>query len=142
VEIIYANIKTGYEEGRSYSNPRFFNGQIRPKVHRAIVIGDWPLVVDAYQKAGIPVIQLPEGSRASDGEGVKPLEAPEPEKAPGSDVVIPSEEEFNALDWTDMRALVKSLGGSVTNKTAAKDFVDEKRAEREAADAAADQDNQ
>jgi hypothetical protein len=163
VELVYANVKH-YEANHRYSNPRFFNGQVRMNVSKAIVIGDWPEVVEAYQKHSIPVYQLPAGakpSEATEEHKLPPLEKSRlvkriNEEGPnvhpagkagdgdGGDgdgdldedqfagVAIPSAEDFDALDWSDKRALVKSLGGAVTNKEDAKNFVDEKRAAREA----------
>jgi hypothetical protein len=54
-ELVYSNQRTGYEAGRRYANPRFFSTP-RAGVSKVIVIGDWPKVVDAYTKLGIPVV--------------------------------------------------------------------------------------
>jgi hypothetical protein len=54
-ELVYSQQKTGFQEGRAYANPRFFNGRARMGVTKVVVIGNWPEVVSVYRKAGVPV---------------------------------------------------------------------------------------
>lgn len=55
VEVIYSAQRRGFEKGRIYENPQFFE-KVNPLCTRAIVIGDWPKVVAAYQEAGVEVV--------------------------------------------------------------------------------------
>lgn len=54
-EIIYSAQRRGFEEGRVYENPKYFD-KVNPLCTRAVVIGDWPNVVDAYREAGVEVV--------------------------------------------------------------------------------------
>lgn len=111
-EIVYANIRTGYEKGRRYSNPRHFISP-RSEATRVIVVGDWPRVVEAYQAVGIPVIQLEVGqplSAADDAEPAAPInsESAAPTHDP-STVEIP--EDLSDLSWPALRAKAKEITG-------------------------------
>lgn len=151
-ELVYSNQTTGYEAGRRYSNPRFFTGNIREGTTSVIVVGDWPAVVDAYKRAGIPVKIVAPGAplgeakdapdRPAKGEGNGTgLQPPAGGGGGGSGdgdidlskIDIPSDEELADMDWTDLRAKVKELDGTVTNKEAAKVFIAEMRAKKEEA---------
>lgn len=114
-EIVYANISTGFEKGRKYANPRFFLTP-RPEATRVIVVGDWPKVVQAYQRIGIPVVQLDHGQPLEDAESAKPLppvtDENEPKKGSGDDhdpgtVVIP--DDWTDMSWPALRALAKDI---------------------------------
>lgn len=118
-EIVYANISTGYEKGRAYANPRFF---ITPRtdVTKVIVVGDWPKVVDAYQKAGVPVVQLQPGQPLEEadsadplpfGEGVslKPKTNSEGDPHDPGKVEIP--EDWADFSWPALRTLAKEIDG-------------------------------
>lgn len=54
-EIVYSSQKRAFQSGRIYQNPRFFDGRIPPGVTKALVIGDWPRVVEAYEEKGLEV---------------------------------------------------------------------------------------
>lgn len=54
-EIVYTTQQRGLEKGRIYENPRYFE-RVNPACTRAVVIGDWPKVVSAYQEAGVEVV--------------------------------------------------------------------------------------
>ncbi|ABY99305.1 hypothetical protein HMH05_02995 [Pseudomonas sp. SbB1] len=60
MELIYTTQRDGFEQGRTYRNPRHFD-QAEPGVKSVVVIGDWPKVVDAYETAGadVSVVEVP-----------------------------------------------------------------------------------
>lgn len=60
MELIYTIQRDGFEPGRTYRNPRHFD-QAEPGVESVVVIGDWPKVVGAYEKAGaeVSVVEVP-----------------------------------------------------------------------------------
>lgn len=60
MELIYTTQRDGFEQGRTYRNPRHFD-QAEPGVESVVVIGDWPKVVNAYEAAGadVSVVELP-----------------------------------------------------------------------------------
>lgn len=60
MELIYTTQRDGFEQGRTYRNPRHFD-QAEPGVDSVLVIGDWPKVVDAYERAGseVSIVDLP-----------------------------------------------------------------------------------
>jgi hypothetical protein len=101
-ELVYSTQKTGYEAGRHYSNPRFF---MRPRagVTKVIVVGNWPNVVSAYKRAGVPV----EVIRAPRMSGEDPTPAPKkaPAAGPLSDAAIP--EDWADLAWPEKRVLAQ-----------------------------------
>lgn len=57
-EIVYSSQRRGFQPGRIYKNPRYFDGVLAPGATSVIVVGDWPGVVAAYEKAGIPVTKV------------------------------------------------------------------------------------
>lgn len=140
LELVYSTQRTGYEQGRAYANPRFFISP-RSGIKRVIVVGNFPAVVDAYRAQGVTVVEVESGhatlEEAIAGGRELPGIAPGGPEANGGnvgdDVEIPDEETFEALDWSEKRQLVKSLGGAVTSKDAAREFINEKRAARAAA---------
>lgn len=60
MELIYTTQRDGFEQGRTYRNPRHFD-QAEPGVESVVVIGNWPKVVDAYEAAGadVSVVEVP-----------------------------------------------------------------------------------
>ena len=60
MELIYTTQRDGFEQGRTYRNPRHFD-QAEPGVESVVVIGDWPKVVSAYESAGadVSVVEVP-----------------------------------------------------------------------------------
>lgn len=60
MELIYTTQRDGFEQGRTYRNPRHFD-QAEPSVESVVVIGDWPKVVNAYEAAGadVSVVEVP-----------------------------------------------------------------------------------
>ena len=60
MELIYTTQRDGFEQGRTYRNPRHFD-QAEPGVESVVVIGDWPKVVKAYEFAGadVSVVEVP-----------------------------------------------------------------------------------
>ncbi|MEG0968635.1 MAG: hypothetical protein RSG92_25030 [Pseudomonas sp.] len=60
MELIYTTQRDGFEQGRTYRNPRHFE-QVEPGVESIVVIGDWPKVAAAYEEAGaeVSVVEVP-----------------------------------------------------------------------------------
>ncbi|GLO24381.1 hypothetical protein [Pseudomonas putida] len=60
MELIYTTQRDGFEQGRTYRNPRHFD-QAEPGVESVVVIGDWPKVVKAYEvaDADVSVVEVP-----------------------------------------------------------------------------------
>lgn len=54
MEVIYSAQRDGFEAGKVYRNPRYFE-KADPRVTKAIVCGDWPNVAAAYREAGAEV---------------------------------------------------------------------------------------
>ena len=54
MEVTYSAQRTGFEPGKVYLNPKYFEG-VHPGATRVILIGDWPRVKAAYDAQGIPV---------------------------------------------------------------------------------------
>lgn len=107
-ELVYSTQRTGFEEGRNYSNPRFFTTP-RAGVTKVIVVGNWPQVVAAYQKAGVPV-EVVKGPRMA-GEDPKPApKMTDPGKPLASDAAIP--EGWADLPWDEKRALAQNFAAA------------------------------
>lgn len=53
--IIYSAQRRGFLEGEIYQNPRYFDGAVNKNATEVVVIGDWPEVVAAYERAKVPV---------------------------------------------------------------------------------------
>lgn len=68
MDIVYSAQKRGFVKGRTYQNPRFFQGTIAAGATRAIVVGEWPAVVQAYEEAGISVVKVPTNGKLPDME--------------------------------------------------------------------------
>lgn len=54
MEIVYTKQTSGFEAGKHYRNPAYFQG-IDKFATSVTVIGDYPEIVKAYQSTGIPV---------------------------------------------------------------------------------------
>lgn len=55
-EVVYSTQRSGFEPGRTYRNPRFFQSPLATGVTKVFVIGDWPRVVEGYSALGITVV--------------------------------------------------------------------------------------
>ena len=53
MEIIYTTRTTGFERGKSYRNPAFFDGKPERGATSVVVEGDWPEIAKAYDAVGI-----------------------------------------------------------------------------------------
>lgn len=117
-ELIYSAQRTGFEAGRRYSNPRFFSTP-RAGVSSVIVIGDYPNIVSAYEKLGVPVrvaqnpSDLPASARKADPRPVAPavpetayLPTAEP-RAEQEAVEIP--ENWRDLSWPQRKSLASRV---------------------------------
>lgn len=60
MELIYTAQKSGFDPDKRYRNPQHFD---RPEsgVKKVVIIGDWPSVAAAYEKAGadVSVVEVP-----------------------------------------------------------------------------------
>lgn len=69
MELIYTAQKSGFDPDKRYRNPQHFD---RPEsgVDKVVIIGDWPSVAAAYEKAGadVSVVEVT-ASKASGGGG-------------------------------------------------------------------------
>lgn len=77
-EIVFSNQKRGFERGRHYSNPEYFDGRFRDGVTHVYVIGNWPKIVEAAEAKGLPCTQLREGAPISWRDGVAPVAPDQP----------------------------------------------------------------
>lgn len=72
MELIYTTQRNGFDPGKRYRNPIHFQCT-EDGVAKVVVIGDWPKVVEAYEKAGaeVTVVEMPK--RVAVVEGSAPL---------------------------------------------------------------------
>jgi hypothetical protein len=54
MEVIYSAQRDGFEAGKVYRNPRYFDAPMGNET-KVIVCGDWPDVASAYRDAGVEV---------------------------------------------------------------------------------------
>lgn len=102
-ELIYSTQSTGFVDGLAYANPRFFSTP-RAGVSKVSVVGDWPLVVAAYEDAGIPV-ELLDIAPVGSGKGIS-VPIIHASADPGA-VVIPGD--WESLTWQKLRSLASSV---------------------------------
>jgi hypothetical protein len=116
MEIVYASGRTEWQKGRLFGNARLFHKTVEG-VEKVIVVGDWPKIVEAYRRLGIPVEivgvtgVLRSEPLAGTGEAIQ-IGKGEPPCAPvmridAGSVEIP--EDFRTLKWPELRALGKQL---------------------------------
>lgn len=62
MELIYSTQSSGFDPDKRYRNPEHFD---RPEagVTGVVVVGDWPKVVEAYERAGVQVATIEAESR-------------------------------------------------------------------------------
>lgn len=63
MELIYSQQASGFDKSKAYANPRFFTTP-RADVEKVFIVGDWPLIVAAYEALGVPVERLDEAPKA------------------------------------------------------------------------------
>lgn len=56
MELIYTARHTGFEKGKRYRNPRYFD-RVEPAATSVIIEGDFPAVKEAYEKADVKVTE-------------------------------------------------------------------------------------
>lgn len=89
--VIYTAQKRGLDPDKRYANPRFFSGRPKSGIRKVTVVGNWPVVVAAYEAVGADVTVVRTG---------------EPAKAPhGGRVADPADvpDNWRGLDWDGMR---------------------------------------
>lgn len=102
-ELIYSAQSAGFVDGLAYANPRYFSTP-RAGVSKVFVVGDWPLVVAAYEDAGVPVEQL-DIAPVGPGKGVT---APVVHTSDDPfTVTIP--DDWESLNWQKLRSLASSV---------------------------------
>lgn len=99
-ELVYSTQRTNFQEGRAYSNPRFFTST-RQGVTKVIVVGNWPKVVAAYEKAGVPV-EVVSGPNVQGGD---PKPGPAPKRNPEAEIP----EGWGNLPWLEKRLLAENF---------------------------------
>lgn len=72
MELVYSTQKSGFEPGRHYQNPRYFDGRIPAGVSHVYILGEWPKVVEACEALELAHTVLPPGSPISWKDGVAP----------------------------------------------------------------------
>lgn len=115
MKVIYTTQMAGLREGFAYRNPRYFSA-IVPDVQQVAVVGNWPDVVAAYEKAGIPV-EI-EGVAQADN---RPNKADAGEQASGISQAIqptdaqplPDAASLDDLDADQLHVLAKERGVKV-----------------------------
>lgn len=146
-EIVYSAQKSGFEKGREYQNPRFFDGVLKPGATSAIVVGDWPKVTAAYEAAGIPVRQVKPGGKLPSpnsggddnvsrevttdhplsvvkGKG-KDAGKIEPPLKKGNNFEVP--ENFKDMSWRELQAVLSKMPDApdLSSKKAAIEYLDQ-----------------
>ena len=71
-ELVFSTQRRGFEKGRHYQNPKYFDGRFRDGVSHVYVLGHWPKVVEAAERFGIACTQLREGAPISWKDGIAP----------------------------------------------------------------------
>ena len=59
MQVVYSTELVTHLDGREYRNPRHFLAPV-PEATKVYIAGDWPSVVRAYEKAGVPVAPIAE----------------------------------------------------------------------------------
>lgn len=57
MELVYSTRRHPFADGRRYKNPRHFFGPVEG-AKKVYIEGDWPEVVEAYEKVGVKVAAL------------------------------------------------------------------------------------
>lgn len=76
-ELVFSTQRRGFEKGRHYQNPKYFEGRFREGVTHVYVLGNWPKVVQAAEAFGIACTQLREGAPISWKDGIAPTDPSE-----------------------------------------------------------------
>lgn len=104
-ELVYSTQRSGFEKGRAYSNPRFFSGTPRSGVTKVIVVGNFPNVVAAYERVGVPV-EVVKGPRMV-GESAGPAKMTAESSKANPDAEIP--QAWSSLPWLEKRLLAQNF---------------------------------
>lgn len=136
MEIVYSAQKSGFVQGRSYQNPRFFEGKPFEGATSIIVVGDWPNIVAVYEEAKIPVKvvatnqPLPDPTEPAKGRRVRselPKDDEDDEKDDDDDKDNDDDENvpLDKLTYRQARARVKQIDPDfrVTNLKQALEFL-------------------
>lgn len=140
-EIVYASGRTGWQKGRLFGNARLFHRTVEG-VERVIVVGDWPNIIEAYKRKGIPVQVVVGGDPLATLEQTKDYSfAPGPCNLPVEAMAAPDREsveipaDFRDLKWKELRALSKQLSDTpAINSKEALAIIEAELARRDNAD--------
>jgi hypothetical protein len=136
--LVYTTKTSGLPAGYCYSNPRWFSTP-RSGFAKVIVDGDYPEIVVAYKKIGVPVahsgMSKAEADAAlEDEEPATETKQTEPERKTANDIDIP--ENYESLGWKEMRALAEQFSKEkIINKVQALKEIGDEIARRAAASA-------
>lgn len=120
--IIYSAQRRNFLENEVYQNPRYFT-DINPNATEVVVIGDWPNIVEAYEKAKVSVTVESLGQRK-----VRRLPPPEDETEDEDDgdegVKLP--ENWRKASLKNLRRYAKKFDEAVdvTTREAAIEFIE------------------
>ena len=125
MRLTYSAQRSGFDPGKRYANPRYFDGVAMPGITEVEIVGDWPKVRAAYEAAGVRVI----GAEAT-VEVV--ASAAQPTKT-----VIAIPPDWRDLPWSrpkvvgdlTLRTVVKSLGETAINRDQAVEAIERHLAE-------------
>ncbi|MFT8276106.1 hypothetical protein ACMSSJ_11265 [Kerstersia gyiorum] len=112
MKVIYTTQMTGFKEGFAYRNPRYFSA-IEPDAEHVIVVGNWPDVVAAYEKAGIPVeIEgvAQAGNRPGNADAGEQESGIDPTIQPADAQPLPVADGLDDLDADQLHAMAKERG--------------------------------
>ncbi|SEN65083.1 hypothetical protein [Halomonas caseinilytica] len=67
MEFVYTTRTSGFESGKQYRNPRFFD-RPDPKATSVVIEGEWPAIKAAYEKADVKVeVKAPAKQKTGSG---------------------------------------------------------------------------
>lgn len=124
MELVYSAQRSGFEKGRHYENPTFFDGRINRNATHVYVVGDWPKVEEAYNDAGVNVTKLKPGAPISWLDGNAPEE-------PGQELVEITKQ-WKKWGWPRLRETAEKISGREVESKKAAYIIIERELERRA----------
>jgi len=125
-ELVFSTQKRGFEAGRHYQNPKYFDGRFPHGVSHIYVLGDWPKVVRAADEFGINCTQLKEGAPISWKDGVAPVgpgqklvEIPDTWKQFGNPRIIQLAADIAQRDVANRKQAVRIIEDELDRRVAA-----------------------
>lgn len=132
-QVVFSTQRSDFEKGRSYANPKFFDGTIPGTVKSAIVVGEWPNLVKALQERKIPtqVVAMGEPLPGSVSDNVDAGGANADTIVDDNAVPIPAQ--YHQLPTPEVLKLAGELGLTVDKRNDALKAISELKKKREAA---------